>query len=208
MSDLTVLAERFDLTAEERDGLRKFDELFLQTQAHTNLIARSTIDDRWDRHVADSLQLWPLLPRGAATLLDIGSGGGFPALPLAILAASRRSDLRLTLCESIVKKAAFLREAAATIGLANVEVRPVRVETLTQRFDVVTARAVAPLTRLLPLVVPRLSQGGVLIAPKGRNAESELEAARRDWRLDAKRVTSATDPEATILILSNLESRS
>lgn len=208
MSDLTVLAERFDLTAEERDGLRKFDELFLQTQAHTNLIARSTIDDRWDRHVADSLQLWPLLPRGAATLLDIGSGGGFPALPLAILAASRRSDLRLTLCESIAKKAAFLREAAATIGLANVEVRPVRVETLTQRFDVVTARAVAPLTRLLPLVVPRLSQGGVLIAPKGRNAESELEAARRDWRLDAKRVTSATDPEATILILSNLESRS
>ena len=199
------VAERYCLSKRERADLDAFDRLFTETAAHTNLVSRATLPDRWARHYADSLQLWPLVPEGAKTLLDVGAGGGFPGIPLAILARERCPDLRLTLIDSVGKKTRFLAEAAHEIGLANVEVVNARVETLPGPYDVITARAVTALPRLLDLCTPRLAPGGTLILPKGARAEEELRDARRDWRLETNRVDSGTDADATILVITKPE---
>ncbi|MBB4658028.1 16S rRNA (guanine(527)-N(7))-methyltransferase RsmG [Parvularcula dongshanensis] len=194
-----------DLSDQERSLLSRFDELLVETTAHTNLIANSTIADRFSRHYSDSLQLLPLIPDDARTLLDIGSGGGLPGIPLAIVASARRPDLQLTLCESIGKKANFLRTAIGELGLTNVSVENRRAESIERRFDVVSARAVASLTKLLPIVRRRLTKGGLAILPKGQRAELELEEAKKEWRMNVERVTSHTDPNATIFLIRNLE---
>ena len=205
---LTDLCDRYDLSEAVCHRLEHLDAELIETSAHTNLIARSTVDDRFERHYADSLQLLPLFPTSCRRILDIGSGGGFPALPLAAVAMTRHPTWRFTLVESVGKKAAYLRRAAARAGLSNVTVIAGRAERMSERFDVVTARAVAALPALLDLAVPRLSPGGTFIVPKGRQAEAEVTAASSAWHMTAKRVKSATDPEATILLLTDLERRS
>ena len=187
----------------ERTALAAIDACFAQTAAHTNLVARSTLPERWFRHYADSAQLWPLVPDNAQTLLDIGSGGGFPGLVLGTFAEFRRGDMRCTLCESIQKKAAFLREAIHAGGLTRTSVAALRVEALpkVQHFDVITARAVTALPKLLDLAAPKLADGGTLLFPKGRRAEQELDEAREQWSLEVDQVPSATDPEASILVI-------
>ena len=200
-----ALRSRFALSEEEWRALAAFDEAFVRTAAHTNLVARSTLPDRWLRHYADSLQLWPLLPEGARTVLDVGAGGGFPGIPLAILARARRPDMKLTLADSVGKKARFLGQVIDELGLRNAVATDARVEALPYAFDVVTARAVASLPKLLDLAVPRLAPGGTLILPKGARAAEELADARSSWRFDAKRVDSATDERASILVITKPE---
>ena len=207
MTDIQEVSAAFGLSAAETHDLVAIDKVLLETQEHTNLIARASVTDRWHRHYADSLQLWDHVPLPAHSLLDVGSGGGFPALPLAVLAKHRRPDLVLTLCESIGKKTAFLREAAAAANL-DVQVENRRVERLGGVFDVVTARAVAALPKLLPLLSPRLAPGGLIVAPKGRKAKDELREAKEAWRMTVKRVKSGTDPDASILLISDPEPRS
>ena len=208
MTDFEDVVAAYGLRPDELERLHRIDAVLCETNVHTNLISRSTTAHRVVRHYADSLQLWPHLPESARTLLDIGSGGGFPALPLAVMAAERRPDLALTLCESVRKKASFLEQAADAADLSNVTVRNVRAEALTDRFEVVTARAVASLDKLLALAVPLLRPGGTLIAPKGRRASEELDEAKKTWRMTAKRVKSKTDPDAVVLILTDMERRS
>lgn len=208
MSVPESLADRFTLSNEEASALATFDRLLLETNARTNLVSRPSVEDRWDRHYADSLQLWSLLPHREADVLDIGSGGGFPAIPLAILARERAAGLRFTLCESVGKKASFLRDAVATLSLSHATVRGERAERLRERFDVVTARAVTALPGLVELAADRLRPDGTLIAPKGRSAEAELAKASEAWRMTVRRATSATDPTATIFLLTDLERRS
>lgn len=199
------IAERYVLGEREREALEGFDRLFMETAAHTNLVSRATLPDRWARHYADSLQLWPLVPEGARTLLDVGAGGGFPGIPLAILARDRRPGLRLVLADSVGKKVRFLAEVVQALGLANTTATNARVEMLSGPFDVITARAVTALPRLLDLCVPRLAPGGALILPKGARAEEELREASRDWRLKTNRVDSETDEDATILVITKPE---
>ncbi|MEO1659029.1 MAG: 16S rRNA (guanine(527)-N(7))-methyltransferase RsmG [Pseudomonadota bacterium] len=187
----------------ERSALAAIDEVFVETAAHTNLVARSTLPERWLRHYADSAQLWSLIPENARSLLDIGSGGGFPGLVLGTLSEFRRPELCCALCESIQKKAAFLREAAKAGGLSRTSVAALRVEALpkAQHFDVITARAVTALPKLLDLAAPKLAESGILLFPKGRRAEQELDEAREQWSLQVERVPSATDPDASILVI-------
>lgn len=203
--DLGQLADRYGLSDDERGLLATYDRCLVETSAHTNLVARSSLVDRADRHYADSLQLWSLLPPRATSLLDVGSGAGFPGLVLACLARRRRPDLSVVLCDSVGKKAAFLAETARVLGLHNVKVESRRAEAMDKAFDVVTARAVTALPRLLDLTVPRLRKGGTLVLPKGRNAENELAEASERWRLNAERVGSHTDPDATILVITEPE---
>ncbi|MEO1042717.1 MAG: 16S rRNA (guanine(527)-N(7))-methyltransferase RsmG [Pseudomonadota bacterium] len=192
-----------DVSDDERRSFAAIDSVFVATAAHTNLVARSTIPERWLRHYADSAQLWPLIPENARTLLDIGSGGGFPGLVIGALAEHRRPTLCCTLCESIQKKAAFLREALKAGALTRTSVAALRVESLqkAQHFDVITARAVTALPKLLGLAIPHLSKGGTLLFPKGRRAQQELDEAREQWSLEVETVPSTTDPEASILVI-------
>ena len=145
-----------------------------------NLVSRRALNELEARHVPECLALAGMLPRGPARLLDIGSGGGFPGLVIAAV----RPDLEVTLLEATRKKAVFLRDTAREMGLDGVRVVNGRAEALTAdaslagRFDLVTARAVAPLERLVPWTLPFLAPDGRLYAVKGERWPEELERAR------------------------------
>jgi 16S rRNA (guanine527-N7)-methyltransferase len=188
--------------------LDRFVELLLPWTQRTNLIARSTIPTIWTRHISDSLQLLPLAP-GATSWIDFGSGAGFPGVILACSLAGR-AGAEVHLIESNGKKAAFLREAVQQLALP-AEVHTVRIEDFVKnsklRPDVVTARAVAPLHRLLDLAMPLLMKGVLGVFPKGQDVEGELTRASKYWNIDAQLVPSQTSPQARIVIVRGLKRR-
>lgn len=167
-----------------------------------NLVSKTTLEDLWSRHLADSAQVFSLMPPGAQVLVDLGSGAGFPGLVLAILGVAE-----VHLVESDVRKAAFLREVARVTG-APVTVHPVRIEVAdVPPADVVSARALAELTILLPWAHGLLKPGGTCLFPKGRTAEDELTAAANSWNMRVERFPSQTDMAGTILRITDLSPR-
>ncbi|MCQ8183813.1 16S rRNA (guanine(527)-N(7))-methyltransferase RsmG [Parvularcula maris] len=208
MRDLEGFAALHNATDRQVEALQVYDEELLSTSAHTNLIARSTLEDRWSRHYHDSAQLLPLLPKAPYRLLDLGTGAGFPGMVLRIL-TMEEEGARYTFCDSVQKKAAFLSRVAEKAQLPLARIVPARAEQAfrDERFDVITARAVTNLTALLSLAAPLLATEGRLIAPKGRRAQVELDAASEDWSFDLERHDSKTDAEASILVLRNIEAR-
>ena len=151
------------------------------------------------RHLADSLQLAPLIPSTVDRAIDLGSGAGFPGL---VLAAATR--VRFDLIESDQRKAAFLREAARILG-APVQVHAQRIEAVhIPPAPLVTARALAPLPHLLALASPLLAPGGVALFLKGGAVESELTAANREWHMRVERFPSRTSATGVILRITEL----
>lgn len=156
-----------------------FTELLLQVNSHTNLTAIREVPDIIAKHYADCLLAEPYFP-SAATVLDVGCGGGFPCIPLAIT----RPDLQLTAIDSTAKKIAFVQAAAAAQNLTNLSPICVRAEDpimapRKQTFDIGTSRAVARLSVLIELVLPYVKVGGVLVALKGSAGTEELEESRK-----------------------------
>lgn len=187
-----------DVSRETEERLRTYLRLLLNWNARINLIAGADEEEAWHRHVLDSWQLLPLLPPGP--LADLGSGGGLPGLVIAI---GRAEETHLI--ESDRRKAAFLMEAARALGLHHVRVHPARIEAARlPPLQVVTARALAPLTDLLGHAARILASGGAAVFPKGRNAEAELTAAAPHWLMRTERFPSRTDAQATILRLSEI----
>ena len=169
-------------------------------QRRINLVGPRTLDDPWRRHVLDSAQLLPLLGDTAGPVVDIGSGAGFPGLVLAILG---RPDVHLV--ESNARKAAFLREAARQAA-APVTVHARRIEDLAPfAAAAVTARACAPLPKLLDLAAPFLGLGAIGLFLKGAGVDEELTAARERFNMAVERHPSRSDPAATIVIVRNVE---
>ena len=200
-SDLNVSRETFDkLELLERE-LRRW-------QAIKNLVGPATLDQIWDRHIVDSLQLLSLVP-GARTWIDLGSGAGFPGLVLAIAGAER--GLKVHLVESNSRKCSFLRHVSRLTG-AGATVHEARLETVVPNFigkaDVVSARALASLSLLLEWTEPLLKAGTIGLFPKGRDAEIELTEARKRWTFEPDVLPSLTDSEARILRITSIESHS
>ncbi len=190
-------ARRVPVSRETLARLEILLALLERWQRRINLVGAGGLADPWRRHLLDSAQLFRLLPGAAPRLLDLGSGAGFPGLVLAIMGVRE-----VHLVESDRRKAAFLREAARETGCEGVRVHPRRIETLDPfPVTVVTARALAPLPRLLDLAAPFLGPGTVGLFPKGRNLEAELTAARRHWRMTAEIEPSLSSPEGRILVL-------
>jgi 16S rRNA (guanine527-N7)-methyltransferase len=188
----------FSVARETADRLAIFVDLLLAWNRHINLISRCDEAYVWVRHVFDALQLIPLLP-SADCAIDIGSGGGFPGLVLAIA-----TGIRFDLVEADQRKATFLREAARR-SAAPAIVHATRVETLRlPPAPLITARAVASLPMLLTWSAPLLGPGGVCVLPKGQNAANELTNAGREWHMRIERFPSRTDPTATILRISEI----
>lgn len=162
-----------------------------------NLVSRSTVDKVWERHISDSLQIADLaeLP---ATWIDLGAGGGFPGLVVAAKAAEASPDRYVTLVESDQRKCAFLAAAADAMGL-NVSIQCRRIEESTgETYDIVSARALAPLPDLLELALSYRHEKTVCIFPKGATADAEMQAAKRKWSVTYDAIESMTDPLATI----------
>ncbi len=173
--------------------------MLMRWNATVNLVAAGDIPDIRRRHVDDSLQLAPLLPTGARRGIDLGSGAGFPGLVLAIA-----TGLTFDLIESDHRKAAFLREAARATG-APVRVHAKRIEAAdVPAAEVVTARALARLPRLLALAAPKLAADGVCLFMKGAGATAELTQAVREWHMRVEQFPSRTDPSASILRISEI----
>lgn len=193
------------VSRETLDRFQLWRDRLAAVNAHTNLVGRSTLDDFWFRHALDSWQVFQLAPE-ASRWADLGSGAGFPGLAIAFGLMDRQvSGAEVTLIESIGKKAAFLKDVAAQTG-APVRVLPVRVEALATPpcVDIVTARAMAPLPKLLGYVQPFVENGVVALLPKGRNVSEELTLARKSWTFESKVIPSHTDPEAAILEIRGL----
>jgi len=189
--------------------LDRFVDLLLTWQKTTNLIAPSTIPHLWTRHVADSLQVLQIVS-DARSWVDLGSGGGFPGMVIACALAEHTGAL-VHLVESNAKKAAFLREAQRITG-APVAVHAERIERFVGHFrdplDIVTARALAPLSDLLTLSSPLLTRKGVQgLFLKGRDAEAELRDAGKSWMMDTALIPSRTDPDGRILAVRALRPR-
>ncbi len=179
--------------------LRDFAALVEKWSAKINLVSKGDLPHIWERHVLDSLALVPLLPAEKQFAIDLGSGAGFPGLVLAIA-----TGIPFTLIESDRRKAAFLVEAAR-VTAAPVTVICERIEVAkTVPAPLVTARALAPLDRLIGLALPHLAAGGVCLFPKGRNAADELTRARTLWHMEAATFASAANPESSILRLENI----
>ncbi len=193
-----------DAAAIER--LAAYEAALKDWSTRLNLVSPSTLDRIWTRHFLDSAQLLPLLPRTSSTLADLGAGAGFPGLVLAACLADR-PGFKVTLIESIAKKCAFLEAAIEAMGLqGRARVLNARAEAVTGRsFDVLTARAVAPLDMLLSYAQRLKRSGTVCLFLKGKTALDELTEARKAWRIAAKVAPSRTDPDAKIIAVLAFE---
>ncbi|HKP24286.1 MAG TPA: 16S rRNA (guanine(527)-N(7))-methyltransferase RsmG [Dongiaceae bacterium] len=193
-----------NVSRETLQRLATYAALLEKWQAKINLVGPATLPDLWRRHFLDSAQLLPLLPVASGTLVDLGSGAGFPGLVLAAM-----TDWRVHLLDSDQRKCAFLRQVAVDCGLVDrVTIHPERIEQVTGiAADVVTARACAPLVELLELAEPFIGEKGTGLFLKGAQAEEELTQAQRRWTMRLDRRESISDPAGVILIVTHLKQK-
>ena len=196
-------ARATDVSRETLACLKAFVGLLSDWNTRHNLVSRSSIGDIWRRHVWDSAQLAPLIPTNATSLVDLGSGAGFPGLVLAIM-LRERPTFRTVLYEATAKKCRFLEEASRRAGIP-VKVRNQRIEDATpEPFDVITARACAPLPKLLSYAQPFQGPNTVNLLLKGQSVDAELTEAHKSWRMQVRRHPSQTDPSGAILEIREL----
>ena len=190
-----------DVSRETMARLEAYAALLRKWNQRTNLVSRRGLDDLWRRHMLDSIQLLKFHKADAARApwLDLGSGAGFPGLVLAIAGVK---DVHLV--ESDSRKCAFLVEAARIAG-TQVTVHNDRIEALSPKeARTISARALAPLPRLLQLAYGHLRPGGQIILLKGQDVDAELTAATKCWKMDVRRIPSLTDDAGTILQLTEI----
>lgn len=193
-----------DVSRETLARLEAYESLLGKWNPAINLVARGTIGAAWRRHFIDSAQILALAPSEARTWLDIGSGGGFPGMVIAIIAAELRPGLSVTLVDSDLRKAAFLGEVARQTGV-EVTISAGRAEEIPPaNADVMSARAFAPLTTLLTLAGRHLNPGGRGLFLKGARHEAEISDALESFRFDLQKVPSQTDPQAVILSVGGI----
>ena len=191
-----------------------FAGLLKQWQRTINLVAPSTVDDVWHRHIADSAQLLGLAPAGPLQWVDLGSGGGFPGIVIAILLAERPGS-KISLIESDARKGAFLREVVRQTGIGGavtVDIIIDRIESVANttrvgNVEVISARALAPLGRLLGWCLPFWGAETMALLPKGRDMAQELADAQSLWAFSSSLVPSLTSDDAKIVVVRDLRRR-
>lgn len=189
-----------------RETLGTFENyvsLLLKWNARINLIGPMTEADIWSRHIEDSLQLVPLIPSSATSLVDLGSGAGLPGMVIAIA----KPELKVTLVEQDQRKAAFLTEVKHRLNLSNVVVEAKDIKAVEDGFDVVTARALASLDALLSFAKPLMGQGSVCLFPKGENHQNEIAKAQQNWAFEHTEQSSITLSNASVITISKLTSK-
>ena len=192
-----------NVSRETLGRLDRYVELLLDENARQNLVARSTVDAIWQRHILDSAQIIRFAPRPDSSWQDIGSGAGLPGMVIAIL-----TQAPVTLVEPRRLRADFLQRAVDTLDLSKrVTVRVAKVEQISGTYDVITARAVGSLQALLEISRHLSTDKTRWLFPKGKSAQSELDDARRTWQGSFRLEQSRTDPAAAIIIAEQVQRR-
>lgn len=193
-----------DVSRETYAKLEAYYDLLVKWTPKINLISKSSISDLWDRHIWDSAQLYPLA-QSASHWLDIGSGGGLPGLIVAIMAQENNPETSVTMLESDVRKATFLRTVVRELDL-KAQVVVSRIEAAApMEADVLSARALADLPTLLAFADRHLKSGGQALFFKGETWKKEVEDARRSWSFDLVPHTSVTNSNAAILEVREIQ---
>jgi len=211
VTDIESLSGLAHVSRETRTRLETYLALLVKWQASINLVAPSTLEDAWARHFADSAQLLAYAPDEIRLWLDVGSGAGFPGLVMGILLMETHPDAEVVLIESDTRKCAFLQTVIAQTK-APVRVLPMRVEKVAGDIiekvggypDVISARAVAPLPKLLEMIAPFWSQDCIGLLMKGRDVVFELTEAAKCWTIKASQAPSITAGDGVILKLEEL----
>lgn len=197
-ADLNVSRETFERLEVLVALLRKWNK-------RINLVSKHSVDDVWQRHIADSIQIWPIAQAlDTRKWVDIGSGGGFPGLIIAACNSERDPTYKTTMIESDVRKCSFLRTALREMGV-NGEVICQRIESAEpQKAGILSARALSELTSLLEFADLHLDPGGTAIFPKGVNWKKEVEIAQESWSFSYEAITSKTQEGAVILKIGEI----
>ncbi|MCP4933789.1 MAG: 16S rRNA (guanine(527)-N(7))-methyltransferase RsmG [bacterium] len=205
-------ATSFNVSRETLQRLERYVELLRKWQKAVNLIAPSTLDQIWHRHIGDSAQILDILresdsSKKSGIWLDIGSGGGFPGLVAAII-LSHDFDYQFHLVESNGRKCAFLSDVVRHLDLP-VEIHNERIEDYArnqqgEQFSIISARALTSLDRLLALSEPFLSSDTVAYFFKGREVGGEIEQAAKGWLFEQRQIASCTSTDGCILEIKNL----
>ena len=173
------IEEKNIVSRETLDLLKAYEASLHEWQNKFNLVSNASLEDAWNRHFLDSIQLFKYIPKTAKTLCDFGSGAGFPGMVLAIMAKDKTPYLKVTLIESIRKKTLYLNEVKQICNV-DVEILNERVENLPpQKFDVITSRAMTSLNNLLNYTQRFFKKNTVCIFPKGRSYAEELKEAQQ-----------------------------
>lgn len=193
------------VSRETQDALKELSDDLLRWTKRINLISPSTYSDIWERHIEDSAQIWPLRPESTKSWCDLGSGGGLPGLVLAVLAKGESAPAQFTFIESDMRKCAFLTtmiskyELPATVLSKRIEAaNPVHA-------DVISARALAPLPKLIELALRHAKEDAIFLFQKGAQHKNEIDAAQQTWHFKYEAVPSQTHTGAVILKITEVE---
>ena len=198
------LANNLNVSRETLLQLHVYVDRLTKWNKKINLVSNSTIDEIWSRHILDSAQLFSESWRHAKSWIDLGSGAGFPGMVVAILAKSQSLPLEVSLIESDSRKCEFLRHIARQTNTP-IDVQNSRVEESSlAKADIVSARALAPLSKLLEYAHPLLKENGHCLFLKGSNIDTELDEAARLWHINYKKIPSVTDSSGVILQVSDV----
>jgi len=196
----------FNVSRETTERLDQYAALLEKWNPAINLVAPSTLKSLWQRHFMDSAQILDLAPKTTRTWVDLGTGGGFPGLIVAILAAEKRPMIRVTCVESDLRKATFLRTVLRETGVDGTVVSKRIEETLPLGADVVSSRALAPLPNLLGLTVRHLAPTGCALLQKGEGYKKEVAEALDKWSFTMEVFPSKTSVNAVTLKLGDIQS--
>lgn len=198
---------KYDVSRETFDKLKAYEASLHEWQKKFNLVSSASLEDSWQRHFLDSMQLFKYIPQNAKILYDLGSGAGFPGMVLAIMGMEKTPYLKVKLVESIGKKTLYLKHVAE-LTESNVEILNQRIENLPQeKADVITSRALTSLSNLLNYASPFCDNKTVCLFPKGKKHQEELAEARKNWNFDCQIIPSEQSEDGVILIITNLTKR-
>lgn len=205
MSGRDSFLKKVDVSRETLERLEIYAALLRKWNPSINLVSKTTLPDLWTRHMADSAQVFDLGKEDAGFWVDLGTGGGFPGLVVAILAVERRPELETTCVESDLRKATFLRTVVRETGLRT-KVLPARIEELSPlQASILSARALAPLPQLLSFAERHLAPHGEAIFLKGTEHEAEIAESLETWSFRVNTYPSKTNPGAAVLKIGDIE---
>ena len=198
------LIEKYNVSRETFDKLKTYEASLIEWQNKFNLVSNNSLSDAWNRHFLDSVQLMEYIPNNAKSLLDFGSGAGFPAMVLAVLAQQLQPKLKITLIESIKKKTVYLNTVRKICDL-DVTVVNDRIENLPQqKTDVITSRAMCNLSDLFKYAYRFTTKNTIMIFPKGKSYQAELDNAKKQWRFNYQIKENKVCNEGVILVINHL----